>query len=102
MEVPLEVLARAETHALGGRTEEVRLGGVAQSHTTEEPVEGLEAAGDPGETLLCEHDLQVRMTLQHSPEDQVPDRPVREPGNLDQHDGPGHLVVAVVGYAAST
>ena len=39
------------------------------------------------------------MPLQHPAEDQVPHRPVRKPRQLDQHHGPGHLGVAVVGQA---
>ena len=46
-------------------------------------------------------DLQVGVALEHPAEDQVPHRPVGEPGELDQHDGPRHLEVAVVGDPAA-
>ena len=41
------------------------------------------------------------MALEHPGEDEVPDRAVAEPRDLDEHHGPGRLVLAVVGQRAA-
>ena len=41
------------------------------------------------------------MAFEHAAEDQVPHRAVREPRELDQHDGPRRFVLAEVGEAAA-
>ena len=46
--------------------------------------------------------LQVRVAFEDPAEDQVPGRPVGEPGDLDEHDRPGDLVLAVVRYPAAS
>ena len=101
VEVPREVLGRCHRHPLGRRPEEVRLGGVAERHPAVEPVERLEATWDPRHPLLGEDDVEGGVPLEDAAEDEMPDGPVGEPRQLDQHDGPGHLGVAVVGDAAT-
>ena len=41
------------------------------------------------------------MAFEHTAEDEVPDRAVREPRELDEHDRPRRLVLTEVGEAAA-
>ena len=96
IKVPFEVLAGREAHSLRRGTKEIRLGRIAKGHTSVEPVERLEPARDPGQTLLGENELQVWMAFEHPTEDQMPDRSVGEPGDLHEHYRSGHFVISVV------
>ncbi len=64
-------------------------------------VEGRELLGQPRGALLGEHELQRRVALHDAGEDQVPQRPVRPPGHLEQEHDLGLGVVAVVGRRAA-
>ena len=100
-EVAGEVLRRGHRHLGRGGTEEVRLGRVGRRHAAVEPVERLQAPGQPGHALLGDGEAQRRVALEHPGEDEVPDRAVAEPGDLDQHHGPRRLVLPVVGQRAA-
>ena len=51
-------------------------------------VEPGELLGHPRRALLGEHELQVRVAFHHPGEDQVPERAVRPPGDLEQEHRP--------------
>src|SRR5438105_2199921 len=85
-EVALEVLARGQRHLLRYRAEEDRFRGAAMGHAAVEPIERFETARDPARALLSERDAQVGVAFEHAAEGEVPDRTVRVPRELDQHD----------------
>ena len=100
-EVAGEVLRRRHRHFRRRGAEELRLGRVGRGHAAVEPVQRLEAAGQPGHALLGDHEAQRRVPLEHAGEDEVPDRAVAEPGDLNEHHGPRRFVLAVVGQRAA-
>jgi len=101
-EVPVEVLGGRHRQPGRHRAEELRFRRLWQGHASVEPVEGLEAAGQPRDTLLGEDDPKRWEPLEHAREDEVPHRSVGEPGQLDEHHGSGRLVVPVIGQATTT
>ena len=99
-EVAGEVLGRRHRHLRGSGAEEVGLRRVGRRHAAVEPVERLEATGQPGHALLGDGEAKRRVALEHPGEDEVPHGAVAEPGDLDQHHRPRRLVLAVVGQGA--
>ena len=99
-EVSTEVLTRPHGQVGGYRAEEPGFGAAARRHAGVEPVERVQATGQPGDALLRQCQAETGMAFEHSAEDQVPQGSVGEPGKLDQHDRPRRLQIAVVGDPA--
>ena len=64
-------------------------------------VEAGELLGDPRRALLGEHELQVGVALHHARVDEVPQRPVRPPRDLEQEHHLGRRVRAHVRHRAA-
>ena len=63
------------------------LGPGRRAHPGEEEVEGSEGLGDPGRSLLGEDELELGMALEDPGEDEMPERAVGPPGDLEhEHD----------------
>ena len=79
------VLARLQRHLLDdGQAPLALLRADRVAHAVEEVVERAEEVGHPRGALLGEHELQIGVTVEHAPDDEVGEHVVRPPRDLEQ------------------